>query len=132
MRNNSDTCAECGRRVPPGAAVVIVHEWQATRIEGWSPKTYRQQWPCTHRRRDRWVCFDCALSNHSFENSIAESGHCENCGRETRHWDFSQPMPSACCADCRRLAANKRSRQRRRVEHQLMVCAVCGEAFTPA
>src|SRR5262249_49020020 len=43
----------------------------------------------------------------------------------------SQRMPSACCADCRRMAANKRSRERRRVTHEPIACAVCGEMFTP-
>jgi hypothetical protein len=83
------------------------------------------------KRRDVLVCLDCTLANHETANSYAETGRCKNCGREIRHWDFSQRLPSTCCAECRRLAANKSSRERRRVTHEPIVCAVCGETFTP-
>jgi hypothetical protein len=82
-------------------------------------------------RVDHWLCLDCARNKHSTEYGIADTGHCENCGREIRHWDFSQPMPSACCSDCRRMAANKRSRERRRVMHEPVTCEKCGEMFEP-
>jgi hypothetical protein len=95
MRNASDICAECGRQIRPGAPVAIVHTWDAKRIEGWSPKTHRQSWPFNHKRVDHWLCLDCARNKHSTEYGIADIGHCESCGREIRHWDFSQPMPSA-------------------------------------
>jgi hypothetical protein len=109
----------------------IVHTWDAKRIEGWSPNTHRQSWPFSHKRVDHWLCLDCARNKHSTEYGIADTGHCENCGREIWHWDFSQPMPSACCSDCRRMAANKRSRERRRVMHEPVTCEKCGEMFEP-
>jgi hypothetical protein len=126
MRNVNDTCSECGRRIPPGAPVAIVHTWRATgrvwRLTGNSERT----------RVDHWVCLDCAQANHEFENkAIAEVGRCKNCGREIRHWELSERLPSACCAECRRLAGNKRSCERRRVEHEPKLCVVCGEMFTP-
>jgi predicted nucleic acid-binding Zn ribbon protein len=36
-----------------------------------------------------------------------------------------------CCDDCRRSMLNARARARRRVRHQQIDCAVCGEPFTP-
>jgi len=124
MRNVDDTCVECSRRIPPGAPVAIVHtrEW-----------VIRRTGQTIHKRRDHWLCLDCVLSNHSTENSYADTGRCEHCEREIRYWDFSQPkpIPSACCAECRRLAANKRSRERCRIEHEPIACAVCGEMFMP-
>ena len=128
MRNASDICVECGGRIPPGAPVAIVHTWEST------GRVIQLTGHTIHKRRDHWLCLDCVQRNHSTENSFAESGRCEHCGREIRYWDFSQPqpIPSACCAECRRLAANKRSPERRRVEHEPMMCAVCGEMFTPA
>jgi hypothetical protein len=130
MRNASDICFECGRRIPPGALVAIVHQW-IVRNSVYIRRKGGGFWKHFHKRRDHWLCLDCAQSKHSTENSFAETRRCENCDREIRHWDFSQPMPSACCADCRRLAANKRSRERRRIEHEPIVCALCGEMFEP-
>ena len=129
MRNASDICSECSRRIRPGAPVAIVHEWKRTPIK-LSPRAARIT-PFISERIDRWVCLDCVRSKHETENSFADTGSCEHCGREIRHWDFSQLMPSACCAECRRLAANKRSRERRRVEHEPIKCVACGEMFTP-
>ena len=129
MRNVTNVCFECGSRIPPGAPVAIVHTWQGTPITRWvrnrglRPST-------TYKRSDHWVCLECARSSHRRENDIAETGRCETCDREIRHWDYSQPMPTACCADCRHQAANKRSRERRRVQHAPMQCAASGEMFT--
>jgi hypothetical protein len=131
MRNASDLCVECGGRIPPGAPVAIVHSWDATRIEGWSPKTHIQIWPWRHKRLDHWLCLDCARSKYRTENSFADTGRCENCEREIRHWDLSQRMPTACCAECRRLASNKRSRERRRITNETIACEKCGETFEP-
>ena len=36
-----------------------------------------------------------------------------------------------CCDDCRRSMLNARARARRRVRHEQIDCAVCGELFTP-
>ena len=130
MRNTDNVCLECGERIPPGAPVAIMHTWEvvhSVRIR----RKGRWFWHHTRERRDHWLCLDCAQGNHKTENNYAETGRCEHCGREIRHWDFSQPMPSACCAECRRMAANKRSRERRRVTHTPMLCVVCGEMFTP-
>jgi hypothetical protein len=125
MRNASDICSECSARIPPGAAVAIVHEWVPT------GSVVRLTGHHVVKRRYVLVCLDCAQTNHKTENSYAESGRCEHCGREIRHWDRSEPMPSACCAECPRLAANKRSRERRRVTHEPIACTVCGEMFEP-
>lgn len=100
MRNADNVCVECGGQILPDAPVAIVHKWDATPIKGWSPKTHRQQTPWTSKRSDHWICLDCVCSKYPTENSFADTGHCEHCEREIRHWDFSQPMPSACCADC--------------------------------
>ena len=131
MRNADNICVECGDQIPPGAPVAIVHGWDRTPIEGWSPRTHRQHSPWTSKRTDRWVCLDCVRSKYEIENRYADTGRCENCDREIRHWDFSHPMPSACCAECKRLASNKRSRERRRVKHEPTKCVVCGEMFEP-
>jgi hypothetical protein len=131
MRNDTDVCVECGGRIAPGAPVAIVHGWDATRIEGWNPKTSPQHWPFTHKRTDHWVCLDCAGSKHSFESSVADVGHCENCGREIRHWDFSHPLPSACCRTCAYRAKLARQKLARRVQHESSICINCGRSFTP-
>jgi predicted nucleic acid-binding Zn ribbon protein len=125
MRNTSDLCVECSRRIPAGAPVAIVREWVPT------GSVVRLTGHRVVKRRDVLVCLDCAQTNHKTENSFAETGHCENCGREIRHWDLSQRLPSACSVECRLLAANKRSRERRRVEHETIACVQCGESFTP-
>ena len=128
MRNTDNVCLECGSQIPPGVPVAIVHTWKVVDSVYFPRKKF---WRHTSKRFDHWLCLECVRSKHDFENIVAETGRCENCDREIRHWDFSQPMPSACCAECRRMAANKRSRERRRIGHEPRLCVVCGEMFTP-
>jgi hypothetical protein len=130
MCNADNVCMECGGRIPPGAPVAIVHTWEVV-DSIYFPRKGGGFWKHIHKRRDHWLCLDCVCSKHDFENIVAITRHCETCGREIRHWDYSQPIPSACCAECKRLASNKRSRERRRVVHEPKLCAHCGEMFTP-
>ena len=58
---------------------------------------------------------------------------CEACGRplrvnRDRAWYHTERV---CCDDCRRSMLNARARARRRVRHEQIDCAVCGELFTP-
>jgi hypothetical protein len=58
---------------------------------------------------------------------------CEACGRplrvkRARVWYQTERV---CCDDCRRSMLNARARARRRVRHEQIDCAVCGELFTP-
>jgi hypothetical protein len=60
------------------------------------------------------ICLDCALSNHSFDYSIAEKRQrkCETCRREIRFCGLSFTSgPGTCCHACQRLAQNERNKQ---------------------
>jgi predicted nucleic acid-binding Zn ribbon protein len=58
---------------------------------------------------------------------------CEACGRPLRLYRdlYQYHTQRVCCDDCRRSMLNARARVRRRVRHQQIDCAVCGEPFTP-
>ena len=64
---------------------------------------------------------------------FVERCRCEACGRplrvrRDRVWYRTERV---CCDDCRRSMRNARARARRRVRHEQIDCAVCGEPFTP-
>jgi hypothetical protein len=61
---------------------------------------------------------------------------CLNCGRPlriytSRSWAGPSRNERTCCADCARLARNKRNAERRRVKRQPIACIACGRFFVP-
>jgi hypothetical protein len=97
------------------------------------------------------ICLLCSLDDIKLHRSRGNDGwyddphwhrtRCLNCGRPIRlhswRWYLERWSPSlnaqTCCADCERLAKNRRNRLRRRVEHVPRTCAnpACGKTFIP-
>jgi len=129
-------CAGCFRPLSPTDSVTMT----ARNIGRW--------------KHEHWVrvpiCLLCTLDDIKLErwrgcDPFYREPHwhrcrCLNCGRPLRIGftpGYEHP-PSlnarSCCADCKRLARNKRNAERRRVEHAPMKCAnpACGRSFIPA
>jgi len=106
----------------------------------------------TDRGTKRWrrvpICLRCWLVNMTpsrrkswiddrtwFAKSVKRC-RCEACGRPLRVYRglYRRDLyhtERVCCDDCRRSMLNARARARRRVRHEQIDCAVCGELFTP-
>jgi hypothetical protein len=120
-----DICTECFCWIPPDAPVAIVHEWMAT------GEIWRLTGHPVRKRLNVPICRDCAQRNHrTGYDVIAESRRCETCGREMRYWDLYY-FPRTCCRACGYAAALARSKLRRRVTHEPMICIECGRTFIP-
>jgi hypothetical protein len=59
--------------------------------------------------------------------------HCAGCGRGMRiRGSWRDTLTNrVCCGDCFRTSHNRRQNLRRRVRHELIVCAECGTLFLP-
>ena len=132
---SATVCADCFQPLAPDASV-----------------TMETRPVLTDRGTERWrrvpICLRCWLVNmtpsrrkswindRTWRAKSVRRCRCEACGRPLRvdrglyHRDLYQ-TERVCCDDCRRSMLNARARTRRRVQHQQINCAVCGEPFTP-
>jgi hypothetical protein len=115
-------CSRCQRKLKPNEPMV------------WRPPSW-----CTPAKP---VCLRCypALSSNQFtyppasELADLEQRPCETCARtmylERRHL-FHAHSPLTCSYQCNYRRKLKRQLERKRVKHETMKCAGCGEMFEP-
>jgi hypothetical protein len=86
------------------------------------------------------VCLPCWLSDgsqdpDSLSYEAVERFRCDGCGRpmrvSSRRYRRIAYRWHCCCEQCFRKVTLRRASERRRVRHEEMACAVCGEMFVP-
>src|SRR6516164_2287884 len=114
------TCSCCRRTLKPDEPMV----WQ------WLPSWYY--------RRSAEVCLRCHRKEHKSEHASrlaeAEQRPCETCGRMMYldgYHSFHRRRPLTCSYQCNCRRKLKHQSERKRVEHESIKCAGCGEMFTP-
>jgi hypothetical protein len=119
----ADICADCFAWIPPEAPVrirwILVHVTKFRFVV-----TKRLHLP---------VCLRCARRNYG--RAVTRLHPCEGCGRKIGACEPEPLLSGAylrtCCEACKRLLDLKRSRERRRLVPEPMVCIQCGKTFTP-
>jgi predicted nucleic acid-binding Zn ribbon protein len=127
---SATVCADCFQPLAPDASVTIEGRPVLT---GRGTKWWQRVPIClrcwlvnmTPSRRKSWI------SDQSWFAKSLERCRCEACGRPLRVCATRYRTQRVCCDDCRRSMLNARARARRRVRHEQIDCAVCGEPFTP-
>jgi hypothetical protein len=124
---SATVCGDCFQPLAPNASVTMQGR----------PVLVR---PGIERRLRVPICLRCWLvsmtPSHRKSEGIARF-RCEACHRPMRVWrppwwtGGLHRTQRVCCDDCRRSLFNARARERRRVRHEPMHCAVCERPFTP-
>jgi hypothetical protein len=108
-------CAECGKRLRPGAPVVAHHKFYRTWVFFCLPCDRKQ-------KREIWDRNAYALPE--------QQQRCPTCARPSYFRDYAS-RPVACSYQCAYRHKIAQKLERRRVEPQEKICKSCGKSFTP-
>jgi predicted nucleic acid-binding Zn ribbon protein len=109
-------CACCERKFKPDEPMV----WQ------WQLQPYGYQ--------SVQLCLRCHQSKHPDQLADLDQQPCETCARPMYldgYHSFHRRRPLTCSYQCSYRRKLKHQSERKRVEHEPITCAVCGEMFTP-
>ena len=101
-------CTECGKEIKP---TEVAYSCRRVRLTAFGTRSYWYEWECPG-------CYDGGY--HYSETP------CRGCGRPLRMMTWGHKHVPVCSPECER----ERHNARRRVEHNSIPCAYCGEEFT--